>query len=291
MQLHASLQHLHETLKSTSEELQSKKVVLTKKTDRITKLRGEKKSLELRLEGANNLAEKITGEKAVVKAENDGLVAERNGLRAERDRLNTDIAELRIERDCLQTESSELRSERDELRRDRDCLQKAKEDWTSEKGQKDELISQMEEAGSTLERGRLAWLAKEKELNESLDSSKKSANKLRRRKERAGKVGSSMVLDEEKRAWQQQRPILEGSVTRWKDAAEALGREKIEWNCTKARMESVTSSLLEILFQAQQAWDEEKNVFKLHLEGAGNAAMQNWNMCAILVAQNGLQAG
>jgi hypothetical protein len=56
-------------------------------------------------------------------------------------------------------------------------------------------------------------------------------------------------------------------------------------------MESVTSSLLEILFQAQQAWDEEKNVFKLHLEGAGNAAMQNWNMCAILVAQNGLQAG
>jgi chromosome segregation ATPase len=206
MQLHASLQHLHETLKSTSKELQSKKVVLTKKTDRITKLRGEKKSLELRLEGANNLAEKITGEKAGVKAENDDLVAERNGLRAKRDRLNTDITELRIERDRLntdstklrtkrdrlQTESSELRSEKDEFRRDRDCLQKAKEDWTSEKGQKDELISQMEEAGSTLERGRLAWLAKEKELNESLDSWKKSANKLRRRKERAGKVGSSM---------------------------------------------------------------------------------------------------
>jgi chromosome segregation ATPase len=79
MQLHAPLQHLQETLKSTSEELQSKKVVFTKKTDHITKLRGEKKSLELRLEGANNLAEKITGEKAGVKAENDGLVAREMG--------------------------------------------------------------------------------------------------------------------------------------------------------------------------------------------------------------------
>jgi chromosome segregation ATPase len=168
--------------------------------------------------------------------------------------------------------------------------------------ERNERLSRVMAQGNTLEQQKATLLAENEELEIDRDSWKKAAEDFDKEQtvwfeenERLAKSVDAWKkyaedLDEEKRTWQQEKITLQNDSTTWKNAADALGAVKIVWGGDTLEMESATSTLLETLFQAQQAWDDEKDALKLQLDGSRNVALENSNKRTILVAQNDLQA-
>jgi len=183
------------------------------------------------------------------------------------------------------TQMAKLREEKKRLEQSLDGADNLVEQLNQEKAgldveklAKDDLIGRMSEAGRGLEKEKAAWLEEQKKLQKSVDEWKNSAQNL----------------EAEKAALEEEKNNLEGRITKLhqdKSTLEGtLEEERTAWLSTTREMESSAATLMEALHQGRAAWQDEKDVLQLHLEGAQNAAIDHWARCASLTADNADQA-